>query len=161
MSLGIADVAAVIGIAVERTRPGRPVTGSSGRYGSLIKRIHLFLIIGKKANVKAITDAGRFAIDRHLHPELRVLLAIGHGIRMLHNNADTQAGEDGVIKRLGANKVVGTDRKMRNDAGVIVAHKSLAESDEGAMSLDCQLDRARQEPFCAGLIPKRDYRRAL
>src|SRR5690606_40597026 len=91
MSLGIADVAAVIGIAVERTRPGRPVTGSSGRYGSLIKRIHLFLIIGKKANVKAITDAGRFAIDRHLHPELRVLLAIGHGIRMLHNNADTQA----------------------------------------------------------------------
>src|SRR5690606_17143963 len=129
MPLGIADVAAVIRIAVERTRPGRPVTGSSGRYGSLIKRIHLFLIIGKKANVKAITDAGRFAIDRHLHPELRVLLAIGHGIRMLHNNADTQAGEDGVIKRLGANKVVGTDRKMRNDAGVIVAHKSLAESD--------------------------------
>src|SRR5690606_39648836 len=92
-----------------------------------MKGMHRSLLRGDEAEMAAVAEGRRLAVDRRLHPEFRILAAEGHSPGVAHDLAATKSGQYLGVKRAGGLEVVGADGHVGQDAGVGFAHGALLE----------------------------------
>lgn len=121
----VADEAAVVGLAIVRARPGRAVRAGAGLQGGVVEGVHGLLVRGDEAEVGAVADIRGLAVDRCLHPELRVFTAPGDGAGVFEDALAAEGRKDLVVEGHGPFELVGADGDVREDARILFGHGDL------------------------------------
>src|SRR3989338_5316909 len=125
VAIQIANKAAVIGLAIFCARAGSAFIAGASFQGCLVEIVHGGLVRCDKAEVAAIANACRFAVDRRLHPELRVFAAIGDSAGVGEYALAAEGGEHLIVEGGGLVELIGAYGDMRKDARVGVSHGSV------------------------------------
>lgn len=122
VTVEIAYEATVIGIAVLRSRSRLTVRDGTGRDRGSKERIDFLRTRCREANVRAVANGGRLAVDWRLEPELRKRFAVRHRAGYVHEWFSADQRHQHVIELFCTFEVVRAEGDMRNDTGVIHKH---------------------------------------
>ena len=143
MSVEVADEAAVVGLAILRTRPRWAIGAGSRLQGCGIEGLHGCLVRGDETEVAAVADAGRLAVDRLLHPELRILAAPGHRTGMGQDALAAERGQNLIVKGDGLIELVGANGDMGQDAWICCGHADSSLDNIASLAARALLCRLR------------------
>src|SRR5690606_5022062 len=86
------------------------------------ERVDVGLARREEGDVRAVPRRGGAPVERRLDPELRILLAVRDGTRMFEHATGSERGEHAIVESERTLEVVRSDRKVGEDAGVVVGH---------------------------------------